>query len=266
MVLRSVDQFAEVAGQLFRPGSQFGHHGSEQHGGASDCSASSVAPATPEACAGLRAAARPVPRQSRQRRESSEPRISCSRAIQRAQPRFGVAYPGLDPAHLGGNVDQLLVELAAVLTDRGDIGFELLLDSIAFFCWARVASSSCSRCLMASGEAAAVCGAEAATCAVAGNRLIPAKPADNKAIEAERGRTRPAAADGVRVRMNVLRWLHLDRISVFQSFHLRGLGAVIRMTRQNGRGPINLFQKHDANHLMRPGRGAECNAQLCLAP
>src|SRR6185437_7642119 len=30
------------------------------------------------------------------------------------------------------------------------------------------------------------------------------------------------------------------------------LRAVVRMARQDGRGPINLFQKHDANHLMRP--------------
>src|SRR6185312_4351462 len=43
-------------------------------------------------------------------------------------------------------------------------------------------------------------------------------------------------------------------------------GAVIGMAGQNGRGPINLFQEHDANHLMRPGRRAERNAELSLAP
>src|SRR5437764_2113035 len=43
-------------------------------------------------------------------------------------------------------------------------------------------------------------------------------------------------------------------------------GAVIGMARQNGRGPIDLFQKHDANHLVRPGRGAERYAELSLAP
>jgi hypothetical protein len=36
---------------------------------------------------------------------------------------------------------------------------------------------------MVSGEAAVVCGVEAATCAAAGKRIIPAKPADNKAME-----------------------------------------------------------------------------------
>ena len=61
------------------------------------------------------------------RRESSEPRICCSRQIERPQPRFGVADPGLDAAHLGGDVDQLLIELAAVLADRRDIGLELRL-------------------------------------------------------------------------------------------------------------------------------------------
>src|SRR5260370_10359358 len=44
-----------------------------------------------------------------------------------------------------------------------------------------------------------------------------------------------------------------------------GSGAVIGMAGQNGRGPIYLFQKHDADHLMRPGRRAERNAQFSLA-
>ena len=55
----------------------------------------------------------------------------------------------------------------------------------ALFCWARAASSSCSRCLMASGEEVVVCGVDSATCAAAGKRLIPAKPADNSATESE---------------------------------------------------------------------------------
>src|SRR5258705_4994164 len=42
-------------------------------------------------------------------------------------------------------------------------------------------------------------------------------------------------------------------------------GAVIGMARQNRRGPVNLFQKHDANHLMRPGRRAERDAQFGFA-
>src|SRR6476660_9942294 len=33
--------------------------------------------------------------------------------------------------------------------------------------------------------------------------------------------------------------------------------AVVRMTGQNGSRPINLLQKHDANHLMWPCRAAE---------
>ena len=41
---------------------------------------------------------------------------------------------------------------------------------------------------------------------------------------------------------------------------------MIGVARQNGRGPINLFQKHDANHLVRPGRGAERQTELGHAP
>ena len=62
-----------------------------------------------------------------ERRESSEALICCSRTVERAQPRLGLADPGLDAAHLGGDVDQLLIELGAVLPDRGDIGLQLLL-------------------------------------------------------------------------------------------------------------------------------------------
>src|SRR5437016_7443142 len=54
--------------------------------------------------------------------------------------------------------------------------------------------------------------------------------------------------------------------SIGEVLSLAASGAVIRMARQNGRGPIKLFQKHDANHLVRPGRGAECDAQFRLTP
>src|SRR5665647_2877180 len=55
-------------------------------------------------------------------------------------------------------------------------------------------------------------------------------------------------------------------IGAFQGSHWRGLRAMIGMTGQNGRGPIILFQKQDANHLVRPGRAAERNAEFCFAP
>src|ERR1700681_3881979 len=57
-----------------------------------------------------------------------------------------------------------------------------------------------------------------------------------------------------------------DRSPLFRIMRQRVLRAVIRVTRQDGRGPINLFQQHDANHLMRPGRGAERHPELCLPP
>ena len=60
------------------------------------------------------------------RRESSEagPPVRGCRA---GAAGLGLADAGLDAAHLGGDVDQLLVELGAVLTDRRDIGLQFLL-------------------------------------------------------------------------------------------------------------------------------------------
>src|SRR6266404_9137822 len=45
----------------------------------------------------------------------------------------------------------------------------------------------------------------------------------------------------------------------------RALRAMVGVAGQNGRGSVNLFQKHDADHLMRPGRRAERDAQFSLA-
>src|SRR6185312_7094280 len=47
--------------------------------------------------------------------------------IERAQSRFRICDAAFDVAHAGGNVDELLIELASVLADRGDIGLELRL-------------------------------------------------------------------------------------------------------------------------------------------
>ena len=208
MVLRSAHQFAEIGGEFFRAPAQFGHHGSEQHRGAQR----------------LQRVFRP---HQQRRRRAPAGALQCRQhlddfgaarieraadlllaAVERAQPRFGVADPGLDAAHLGGDVDQLLVELAAVLSDRGDIGLQLLpAVRRRFFCCARAASSSCSRCLMASGEAAvACCVGAAATWAAAGEMRCAAKPADNKAMRKRNAdRTALTAAGGVGVRVNVPR-------------------------------------------------------------
>ena len=47
--------------------------------------------------------------------------------VERAQPALGLADPDLHAAHQGGDLDQLLIELGAVLPDRGDVGLQLLL-------------------------------------------------------------------------------------------------------------------------------------------
>ena len=127
MVLRSATSSPRSPASFLRARAQFGHHRSEQHGGAQR----------------LQRVLRP--HQQRRRRAPSgalqggqhldnlgTARIERAAdlllaGVERAQPRFGVADLGLDAAHLGGDVDQLLIELAAVLSDRRDVGLELLL-------------------------------------------------------------------------------------------------------------------------------------------
>src|SRR6185437_5500063 len=47
--------------------------------------------------------------------------------VERTQPRFGIIDLGFHIADLSGDIDQLLIELAAVLPNRGNIGLQLLL-------------------------------------------------------------------------------------------------------------------------------------------
>src|SRR6266478_2332290 len=58
----------------------------------------------------------------------------------------------------------------------------------------------------------------------------------------------------------------IDSKSVLSALALRASSAMVGVPRQDGRGPVDLFQKHDANHLVRPGRGAERHPRLCHAP
>ena len=62
-----------------------------------------------------------------ERRESSEALICCSRTSSGRSRASVCADPGLHAAHQGGDVDQLLIELGAILPDRGDVGLQLLL-------------------------------------------------------------------------------------------------------------------------------------------
>src|SRR6195256_2309765 len=111
------------------------------------------------------------------------------------------------------------------------------------------------------------------------SRLPPAKlwlpPAKGSCRQSPRTAGRSKAEYGLRIAdrdercqsMNeCLALPALNPDQCFQSFRWRGSNAVIGMARQYGRGPVNLFQKHDAHHLVRPGSGAECDAQFCLAP
>src|ERR1700682_2236866 len=58
----------------------------------------------------------------------------------------------------------------------------------------------------------------------------------------------------------------IDSKSGFSALALCASRAMVGVTRQDGRGPVDLFQKHDANHLVRPGRGGGRHPQLRHAP
>ena len=113
---------------------------------------------------------------------------------------------------------------------------------------------------MASGETAVACFAGAADCATAGESDTPIRLAENSSNASE-------ATDIIGVPRPMVSWYErMFRVECIRpvrrplySRH-RALRAMVGMAGQNGGGPINLFKKHDADHLMRPGRRAERNA------
>lgn len=54
-------------------------------------------------------------------------------AVQVLQPCLGLVDLGLDRAHIGGGIDQLLIELRAILAKGGDLGLELGLSLLGTF-------------------------------------------------------------------------------------------------------------------------------------
>ena len=225
----------------------------------SDCSASS----------GLTSSAGGVRRPARcraaststisERRESSEPRICCSRLSSGRSRASASPIRVSTPRTWAAMSISCWLSLLRSWPIAAISALSFSCNSAAFFCCARVASSSCSRCLMASGEGAVGLRRRSSRPAPrAGNRLMPARPADNKR-DRKRNADRMRAGRGGRrqggIECSALAASNSDRC--LRGLRWRGLRAVIGMAGQNGRGPINLFQKHDANHLMRPGRGAE---------
>jgi len=73
------------------------------------------------------------------RRESSEPRICCSRVSSGRQSCFDIAYPCLDPAHLEAISINWRIGPCCDLTDRGDIALSFAATPAAFLCCVRVA-------------------------------------------------------------------------------------------------------------------------------
>src|SRR5579871_5799013 len=130
--------------------------------------------------------------------------------------------------------------------------------SAARFCSSRAASSSCSRCFKASGDTVALaCGA--AAWAAAGVLLPPVKTsAAHNGTQASQRRRAVSGNDGVDRASRILS----EKIALCLTRILR---AMIGVACQNRRGPVELLQKHDADHLMRPGRRPEGDPDLCLA-
>ena len=116
-----------------------------------------------------------------ERRESSDERICCSRESSGRSRASASPIRVSTPRTWAAMSISCWLSLLRSWPIAAMSALSLACASEALFCWARVASSSCSRCLMASGEAAVACGAVAATCADAGSRSIPAKPTDNSA-------------------------------------------------------------------------------------
>ena len=123
------DQFAEIADQPLRARAHLRHDGAEQHRRAQRLQ---------RILGPHHQRRRRAPAGALQRRQhlgdlgaARVQRVAdlLLAAVERAQPRLGVADARLDAAHCAGDVDQLLIELVAVLADRGDLGLQLLLGS-----------------------------------------------------------------------------------------------------------------------------------------
>ena len=109
-------------------------------------------------------------------------------AVERAQPRLGIADPGLDAAHLGGDVDQLLIELAAILPDRRDIGLQFLLQLGGLSLLLAGGLEFLLALLDGVGRGGASPAASRRRPArIAGESETPAKLAENSGMEARRG-------------------------------------------------------------------------------
>ena len=168
MVLRSATSSPRSPVSLSARPRNSGTTGAEQHRGAQRLQrVFRPHQRAPAACAVRRAAALPAPRRSRSGANRASCGSRCSRPSSGRSRASASSMRVSTPRTWRCDVDQLLIELAAVLADRRDIGLQLLLQlGCASSAAARAASSSCSRCLMASGEAAVrgacCCGASAA--------------------------------------------------------------------------------------------------------
>src|SRR5690349_8005481 len=141
-------------------------------------------------------------------------------------------------------------------------------NSTALFCCARIASRSRSRCLMSSDDGFA--GEGVPVCAITDDETADEKPASRQAeITSMEAGDCPNRTSWDRERKPWISPNSGDRRSFARTLLIRSrrrvqpsaLTAVIRMAGQDGRGPVDLLQQHDAYHLMRPSGSTERNAQ-----
>ena len=119
-----------------------------------------------------------------ERRESSEPRICCSRASSGRSRASASPILVSTPRTWAAMSINCWLSLLRSWPIAAISALSFSCSSAALFCCARVASSSCSRCLMASGEGGgrpAAPGPRPGAARATG--AMPAKPADNRTIE-----------------------------------------------------------------------------------
>src|SRR6185312_16275618 len=157
------------------------------------------------------------------------------------QPAFSLGDAALDVAYLRRDVDQLLIELAAVLTDGGDHGLELGLRVGRVLLLGSCRFQFLLTLLQRIGGS---CHALWRSSRVLRGGLRQARGDQDGS---ERRAIAPQQAPSV---MNRSKLPHLHRAIVAR--RPRDLSAVIGVSRQNRRSPVKLLQKHHTYHLMWP--------------
>ena len=187
--------------------------------------------------------------------------------VEGAQPLLGLADTSLDGAHARGDIDQLTIELVAVLADRGDLGLELDLglDRIAL-----PVARLLELLLVLLDDVLDRRGLRRSHRPAASRPRYIRSPAPARAHRhcarlASATTRSPQAACRMLARKVSFAVAAIMR-SRFRRVVQGLLRAMIGVAGQNRRRPINLLHQHDPHQLMGPGRRAEGEHCLDRAP